>query len=41
VGELPLPQLVDWLAQALRRRYRERLAIDLGQPLAAPEGLNL
>jgi hypothetical protein len=39
VGELPLPLLVGWLAQALRRRYRERLAIDLGQPLPVPEGL--
>jgi hypothetical protein len=41
VGELPLAVLLGWLAEALRRLYRERLAIDLGQPLPLPEGLGL
>jgi hypothetical protein len=41
VGELPLPKLLDWLARALRRRHRERLVIELGQPLTVPDGLQL
>jgi hypothetical protein len=41
VEELPLPRLLDWLARALRRRYRERLVIELGQPLTVPDELQL
>jgi hypothetical protein len=41
VGELPLAVLLGWLAEALRKRYRERRVIELGQPLTVPEGLQL
>jgi hypothetical protein len=41
LGELTLPGLLGWLADALRQRYRERRVIRLGQPLSLPEGLIL
>lgn len=41
VAELPLPLLLGWLAEALKRDYRERLVIELGQPIPGPEGLLL
>jgi hypothetical protein len=41
LGELPLQRLRDWLAERLQRRYPEDKAIDLGQPLACPDGLEL
>ncbi len=34
---LPLRRLLDWLGDALRRGYRERRALDLGQPPPLPE----
>jgi hypothetical protein len=39
VAELPLPVLLDWLAKPLRRRYRERPVLELGQPLRVPDEL--
>jgi Transposase DDE domain len=33
VWELPLKRLLEWLADALKARYRERRSIHLGQPL--------
>lgn len=41
VGELPLPRLANWLADALEQDYPERLAIEPGQPLQFPEGLRV
>ncbi len=41
VAGLPLGRLLAWLAGDLKQCYRERRAIDLGQPLPLPEGLQL
>lgn len=41
VAELPLQRLLDWLADALQRKYPEDKTIHFGQPLPTLEGLNL
>ena len=33
VSELPLKRLLEWLADALKARYREERVIPLGRPL--------
>ena len=34
LGELPLRRMLDWLAEELRKRYKEERSIDLRPPLA-------
>jgi hypothetical protein len=36
VAELPLGRLLDWLREALARRYKEGRSIEFGQPLLDP-----
>jgi hypothetical protein len=41
VAELDLQRLLEWLAEAVSRRYKERKAIELSQPLLVPDGFRL
>lgn len=38
VGALPLARLTEWLADLLKRKYKEEKVIHLGSPLLPPQG---
>jgi len=39
VEDLPLARLLDWLADALRRKYEESEGIGLNRPIPLPDEL--